>query len=62
MIYYIVKGKGGSTTIPCMNTLWYKGLTLLLIAQAFVMFLVTALETTILPTGEIMTYNVPPPP
>ena len=59
MVFYIVTGKSSSTVIPCMNSTWYKGLTLLLAVQMLIMFIVTGLETRILNDGTVTTYGLP---
>ena len=59
-VFYILRGQAGSTVIPCMNSMWYKGLNALIISLALVAFVLAALETTISPTGTPTTYWVPP--
>jgi hypothetical protein len=59
-VFYILKGQAGSTVVPCMNSLWYKSLNVLIIALALVAFVLAALETTISPMGTPVTYWVPP--
>jgi hypothetical protein len=60
-VFYILKGQAGSTVVPCMNAMWYKCLNGLIISLALAAFVLAALETTISPTGEAVTYWVPPP-
>jgi len=59
-VFYILKGQATSTVVPCMNSMWYKCLNGLIISLALVAFVLAALETTISPTGEAVTYWVPP--
>jgi hypothetical protein len=59
-VFYILKGAAGSTVVPCMNSLWYKSLNVLIISLALVAFVLAALETKISPTGTPTTYWVPP--
>jgi hypothetical protein len=59
-VCYILKGQAGSTVIPCMNSLWYKSVNVLIISLALVAFVLAALETKISPTGTPTTYSVPP--
>jgi hypothetical protein len=59
-VCYILRGQAASTVIPCMNSLWYKSLNVLIISLAFVAFVLGALETKISVTGTPITYGVPP--
>ena len=60
-VFYILKGAAGSTVVPCMNSLWYKSLNVLIISLALVAFVLAALETKISATGAPTTYQLPPP-
>jgi len=60
-IFYILKGQAGNTVLPCMNTMWYKWLNIVMIVLACLMFTTSALEATILPNGTVTTYPIPPP-
>ena len=59
-VFYVLRGEAGSTVIPCMNSMWYKSLNVLIILLALVAFVLAALETTISPSGTPVTYWVPP--
>jgi hypothetical protein len=47
--------------VPCMNSLWYKNLNVLIISLALVAFVLSALETKISATGTPIMYQLPPP-
>jgi hypothetical protein len=59
-VFYPLKGQASSTVVPCMNSMWYKCLNGLIISLALVAFVLAAPETTISPTGQAVTYWVPP--
>jgi hypothetical protein len=59
-VFYILKGQAGSTVVPCMNSMWYKCLNGLIISLALVALVLAALETTISPAGQAVTYWLPP--
>lgn len=53
---YIFTGYSGSTVIPCMHSLWYKGYTFLLWGLGTLCVLVASLETRIAIDGSYTTY------
>jgi len=59
-VFYILKGEASNTVVPCMNSLWYKGLNILIISLALTAFILSALETRIGPDGQATTYSIPP--
>lgn len=61
MTYYLLRGRGGETAIPCMNSLWYQLLNGLIMVAAIIMFVITALETKMQSNGQPVTYQIPPP-
>jgi hypothetical protein len=60
MSYYLLKGRGGETAIPCMNDRLYKLLNGIIMLAGIAMFVITALETKIGENGQPVVYTLPP--
>ncbi|KAI9855085.1 MAG: hypothetical protein M1813_000569 [Trichoglossum hirsutum] len=52
---YVLRGRTDTTVIPCIHSAWYKIFTMILMAGAFVLVMITALESRRLPDGTITT-------
>jgi hypothetical protein len=59
IVFYLLKGYATSTMLPCMNSRWYKALTMLIGVLAVIAVVLAALETKIGPGGEFETYSIP---
>lgn len=53
---YTIRGESNTTVIPCINSTWYMFYTYLLFFYAFVLFILTALQTRKTSCGQYTTY------
>jgi hypothetical protein len=53
---YTIRGESNTTVIPCINSTWYMFYTYLLFSCAFVLLILTALQTRKTSCGQYTTY------
>jgi magnesium-transporting ATPase (P-type) len=55
---YTIRGQSNTTVIPCINSIWYMCYTCLLFSCAFLLLILTALQTRKTSCGQYTTYPV----